>query len=133
MGSVLVRFRKKSNVIGFPCRQREAGKALLEQLFKEHGLALRSFLLARISMPVDELEDVVQEVYLKLAQQDDLNSKIADESGSTRAYLFTAANNLVIDMQRRQTLHRYYIAEQAGLGLIGHGGFFTHRAIVGSD
>ncbi len=76
-------------------------KKLLEQLFHEHGQALRVFLKVRVWQR-DDIEDLIQELFLKLADRDDLESCIYSHSGSNRGFLFTCANNLIVDRQRKR-------------------------------
>lgn len=78
-----------------------ARKRLLEQLFEEHGHALRVFLKARIWRR-DDIDDLVQELFLKLADRDDLETCISPQSGSNRGFLLTCAINLIVDRQRKR-------------------------------
>lgn len=103
--------QKTDNVVDLSGLRHETRKQVLERLFTEHGAALRDFLRARTGL-TEDLDDIVQEVFVKLANLTDLHEKAALQSGSTRAYLFTAANNLVLDRQRRQVLQRAYHIEQ---------------------
>ena len=87
-------------------RKGELGsQGILERLFEEHAGALRSFLGVRLGSGQD-VEDVVQDVYVRLARQDGLLEKVAASSGSTRSYLYTIANNLVVDRQRHSVMAR---------------------------
>ncbi len=61
---------------------------------------LYHFLLGRLRQPEDA-EDLLQDIYLRLRRNDD-----RDPVSNTSAYLFTLANNLVIDHRRRTGTRR---------------------------
>ncbi len=86
---------------------RESKQQVLERLFSEHGAALRSFLRGRLGL-AGELDDIVQEVFLKLANIDNLCERMAAGRGNNRAFIFTVANNLVVDLERQKTVRRHY-------------------------
>ena len=70
--------------------------ALMQQLHQEHAAALWGFCLHLTGDPV-QAEDVVQETLLRAWN----HPQVLDRSrGSTRAWLFTVARNLVIDEWR---------------------------------
>ena len=94
-------------VVSIGNHARRGREESLEALFSAHRVALKSFLSVKTGI-VDELDDIVQEVFLRLMHQPDLESKIDGQAGSAKAYLFTIANNLVVDMQRRSVLQRNY-------------------------
>lgn len=94
-----------SNVVDLMGRRLEERGRVLEQLFNEHGVALRSF-VARNMAADEDPEDIVQEVFIRLVKMDDLYDRLADESGSTRSYLFTIANNLIVDLERKKSRRR---------------------------
>ncbi len=97
---------RNNNVLDLMGPRTETREQVLERLFNEHGVALRAFLQARIGVH-DDLEDLMQELFLKLAGMPDLFARIAPHSGSNRAFLLTTANNLMVDRERRQgRLHR---------------------------
>jgi len=73
---------------------------MLDALFRDHNTALRRFLRMQMISHTD-LEDVIQDVWLRLAQIDDLCGKFADRPDTVRSYLFTMARNLVCDRSRR--------------------------------
>ena len=72
---------------------------LLDRLYALHHSALLGFLRKRLGSE-RKAQDVAQESYLRLCRQGDLG-KIA---GQERAYLFTAAQNLLRDRQRRNAV-----------------------------
>ena len=86
------------------CRQ-TARRQLLEQLFAEHGRALRIFLKARVWRQED-VEDMVQEIFLKLADRPDLEACIGPQSGSNRGFLLTCGTNLLVDRLRKRSRHQ---------------------------
>ena len=75
--------------------------ALLERAFQEHGPALQRFLRARLALAEDR-EDIVQDLFVRLARTDGLAEKLSERSGNTRSYLFSIATNLIVDMKRKQ-------------------------------
>lgn len=52
-------------------RQQKNDQKVLEHLFNEHHTPLRAFLKRRL-VPVDERDDVIQEVFARLAKMRDL-------------------------------------------------------------
>lgn len=83
----------------------ETREALLERTFHEHGIALRRFLKARLVKEEDR-EDVLQDLFLRLARVEGLAQRLAEQSGSTRAYLFSIVSNLIVDRQRKAASRR---------------------------
>ena len=76
----------------------------LEQLYDAHAQALFAFLLSFTRSEVDT-QDVLQEVFIKLAQRPGLLEGIRNE----RAFLLRLSHNLAIDlMRRRGTRQRQY-------------------------
>jgi RNA polymerase sigma factor (sigma-70 family) len=65
-------------------------KAFVAALAKEHGQGLRRFLAARLREAVDDIPDLVQEVYLRL-----LRVPNHDTIRSPQAYLFTVAHHVL--------------------------------------
>jgi RNA polymerase sigma factor (sigma-70 family) len=65
-------------------------KAFVAALAKEHGRGLRRFLAARLREAVDDIPDLVQEVYLRL-----LRVPNHDTIRSPQAYLFTVAHHVL--------------------------------------
>lgn len=103
---------QQDNIVRLADKRRESKEQVLERLFREHGSALRGFL--RVSLQVgSEMEDIVQEVFAKLAKLDDLQERLPEGKSSNRAFLFTMANNLVVDMERRKRVRRQYAMEQS--------------------
>lgn len=102
---------KPENVVDFNSWRQETKDKVLERLFNEHGAALRSFLRARLGVQAD-LEDVVQDVYLWLANMDDLYDRVSPSSGSNRSFLLTAANSMAVDLERRKAVRKKYRKNQ---------------------
>lgn len=88
-------------------RRSETNKQFLEQLYRDHGDALRSFLLGRVRSKTD-IDDIIQEVFTRLAHKGGLEGRQEVDFRQNRAYLFTAANNLIVDMERRKAVRREY-------------------------
>ncbi|MDM3869750.1 RNA polymerase sigma factor [Porticoccus sp. W117] len=100
-----------TNIVDFANRRAESQEQVLDRLFREHGGALRGFLRARLGVGED-LEDVVQEVFIRLARLDDLASRLPINGSSNRSFIYTVANNLVVDMERRKAHQRRYAETQ---------------------
>ncbi len=106
----------KNNVVELNERQRETREQVLERLFKVHGSALRAFLCNRVKSEA-EADDLLQEVFVRLARLDDLSSRLARERSDSRSFIFTTANNLIVDQERRKAVRRHHQdaeREQAG-------------------
>ncbi|WIO75128.1 sigma-70 family RNA polymerase sigma factor [Porticoccaceae bacterium LTM1] len=91
----------EDNVLYLVGRERSPSK-LVERVFLDHGDALRRFLHARLALEEDR-EDLIQEVFLKLMRQHNLEEKLSSQSGNTLNYLYAMASSLIVDMKRRQT------------------------------
>lgn len=81
--------------------------AILERLYRDYECALRSFLLGRVRSRMD-IDDIVQEVFLRLSRQENIESRLYESGRRNKAYLFTAANNLIVDMERHHSIRRRY-------------------------
>lgn len=99
------------NVVELGSRERPARKQLVEQLFAQHGRALRVFLRGR-SVRREEIEDVVQEVFTRLMGVRGLEEKMTAEMGSNRAYLLSMASGLISDRWRKQRVRTAYAFAQ---------------------
>lgn len=100
--------RPKSNVFDMNSKRLESREEALERLFRDHGAALHGFLKVRLGINQD-MEDVVQEVFAKLARMDDLAERLSPANQSARSFIFTVANNLALDMERSKTVRRKYL------------------------
>ena len=54
----------------------------------------------------------MQELFTRLMGVEGLEQKMSDSTGSSRSYLLTMANNMVVDRQRRSRVRHAYAAEQ---------------------
>ena len=83
-----------------------------EQLFREHYEVVFRFVARRLPPGAEEPADLVQDAFLRLWREwEDL-----DQRRSTRAYLITIANRLVIDRHRRRGVREHHRAvERAAL------------------
>lgn len=78
----------------------------IASLFAAHHRALRSF-LTRFLRNEDDIADTVQDVFLRIAQLPDPSRLELNP----RAYLFRAAENLVIDRARRDQFRQAHLHE----------------------
>ena len=102
---------RKKNVIDLASRERPGRRQLVQQLFDQHAQALRYFLMGW-SVPPEQVEDVVQELFARLMSVQGLEEKMDAATGSNRAYLLTMANNLIVDRQRNRQIREAYAAAQ---------------------
>ena len=72
-------------------------QADIEQLYDEHAQALFAFLL-NFTRHESDTRDLLQELFIKLAQRPELLTGVRDE----RAFLLRLAHNLAIDLIRRR-------------------------------
>ncbi|MDE0178428.1 MAG: sigma-70 family RNA polymerase sigma factor [Gammaproteobacteria bacterium] len=92
---------RKDNIIDLASAQRSSRKRIVQALFDRHADALRLFLRGRSVAP-DEIEDLLQELFTRLMGAHRLEEKMADSTGSSRSYLLTMANGLMVDRWRRE-------------------------------
>lgn len=78
---------------------------LLARTFEEHEADLRRFLRARV-VNYSDREDLIQDVFLRLSQQDDIATRLSYGPAKIRAYLMVIASNLVRDTHRRSITRR---------------------------
>ena len=64
------------------------------------------------SVPQDQVDDLVQELFTRLMGVDGLEQKMSARTGSNRSYLLTMANNMIVDRQRKSQVRKAYLAEQ---------------------
>lgn len=100
-----------TNIVDLAERRPESQEQVLERLFSEHGGALRGFLRMRLGVG-EELDDVVQEVFTRLARLDNLADRLPIGGNSNRSFIFAVANNLIVDMERRKVHQRRYTESQ---------------------
>lgn len=104
---------RNDGIIDLASQPRPGRRRLVEQLFNEHAQALRIFLRGR-SVPRDQAEEVVQELFARLMGVACLEEKMSDTTGSNRSYLLTMANNLLVNRHRKHKLRAEYAAAQRG-------------------
>lgn len=93
----------KDPVVSLDARRHQARREVLEHLFRQYNKDVRAFLVSRMS--IDEatgLDDVVQEVFTRLASMDDLPERFSKDGGITVSFLITIAHNYVVDAERRK-------------------------------
>lgn len=105
----------KDNIVDLAAAQQTRRRRVVQQLFERHAVALRLFLKARSVAP-DEIEDVLQELFTRLMGTHGLEEKMADSSGSSRSYLLTMANGLMVDRWRKQQVRDAYTETQREIG-----------------
>lgn len=91
-------------------KRRDSRRKSLEHLFREDGRILRGYLFKRLS-DESEVEDLVQEVFSRLARMPDLEQRLA-RGGKNRSFIITVANNLIVDMERKRATRRSYQSSQ---------------------
>jgi len=92
-----------SKVVQFPGK--DGVSDALQRIALEHGPALRRFVGARLSAHPDH-EDVVQETFLRVARQEDVEEKLSRSLDSVRSYLFSIATNVIRDSYRKAATRR---------------------------
>ncbi len=105
--------QRKNNIVDFKSRDNrsrgnETQEQALERLFNEHGNALLKFLLGRMgnhNSDVD-VEDIRQDVFVRLAKRKDLDNLLPAGKKGARTYLYTTANNLIVDLERSKKIRR---------------------------
>ncbi|WP_020564056.1 RNA polymerase sigma factor [Methylosarcina fibrata] len=78
----------------------------VEQLYMTHHASLKKFVLSR-TRSREQTEVILQEVYLRLMEISDLSAIV-----NPGAYLKRMANNLWIDLQRRQQLRQKHMTDE---------------------
>src|SRR5690554_4954748 len=77
----------------------------LEQLIQEHDVALRRFIRVRIGVPAD-CDDIVQSVYTRVIQIDDIEKHLEARLDTVRSYLLKIAANIITDRYRKSQARR---------------------------
>ncbi len=94
-----------SKVVQFP--RKDGVSDALQRIALEHGPALRRFVGARLSAHPDH-EDVVQETFLRVARQQDVEERLSRSLDSVRSYLFSIATNVIRDSYRKAVTRQKY-------------------------
>lgn len=81
--------------------KQQASHKLIERLLAEHDMAIRRFIRIKTGCNQD-CDDVMQDLYVRLSQIDDLPARMADRLDTARSYLVQIANHLLIDRARRE-------------------------------
>ena len=102
---------RNDNIIELGSREQPGRERLVKQLFEQHASVLRRFLRGH-SVPPEETEDLVQELFTRLLSVDRLEERMTDAVGSVRSYLLTMANNLIVDRQRKRQVRNAYANAQ---------------------
>lgn len=89
-------------------RSREDVESRLEKVALEHEPALRRFLKARLSGHPDH-EDLLQDTFLRVARQNDVEEKLSGRSETIRSYLFSIATNVIRDRHRQFATRQKYV------------------------
>ena len=105
---------RNEKIIELESRDRPGRKRFVEQLFERHATALRRFLRGQ-SVPPEEVDDLLQELFTRLMGVARLEERMTDASGSVRSFLLTMANNLIVDRQRKRQVRRAYADAQREL------------------
>ncbi len=95
--------KEDSNVVHLADRPANARARFLEQLFTEHQVALRRFLRMRL-LPEQDREDILQDLFLRLADMEDIQQRFAERPEGVRNYLLAMAVNLANDKARRASV-----------------------------
>ncbi len=85
----------------------ETHEQALDRLYAAHAAPLRRFIAARVVGNLD-VEDLLQDVYARLARMDDLPERLPPRSRRSRGFLLTVANRLVIDRERHRGVRRQH-------------------------
>lgn len=85
--------------------QKQTQEKFLELLIQEHDSALRRFVRARLGTEADS-EDVIQDLYSRLTQIENLESHVEDRLDTVRNYLFQIAVNLIRDRYRKSQVRK---------------------------
>ena len=81
------------------------GDTALQRTVAEHEPALRRFARARLAGHPD-YEDIVQEVFLRLARQNRWEERLGGSLDAVRSYLFSIATNVIRDRYRQSVMRR---------------------------
>jgi len=94
----------RSNIVflprGFTKDTQIAREKLLISIVDEHDGAMRRFLRMQQLSKADQ-EDVLQDVYLKLSNMEDIVERLKKNPDTIRSYLFVVATNVIRDNARR--------------------------------
>lgn len=83
--------------------QMESKHGMIAKFYTEHYDELKSFVASRLQF-ADEVEDIVQNVYLRLLQLDQMIT-----SNTLHSLVFTIANNMIKDYWRRKKCYDKFV------------------------
>jgi RNA polymerase sigma factor (sigma-70 family) len=104
----------------------QAGRELLETWSRRYRAALLRYFQRRMPPGADR-EDLVQEVFLRLARREDL-AGVENIDG----YLFHAAANVLTDWRRKQVTHRASVHDSLP-DTLEDVGLSAERVLIGKD
>ncbi len=97
------------SIVDFPVSRCKKPRAeVLEDLFSEHHEVLGAFVGQRARVLGVDAQDVIQEVFVRLADNKALIDKICSGEVNSRPYLLSMANNLLVDLARKRTTRKKY-------------------------
>ena len=99
---------ERNNVVELLSPGRESTAQLLERLFREYGGEVVNFIRQRAEQIAEQPEDIAQEVFLRLAKREQLLEEMRLGQVNCRPYLFSMANNFLVDLERRKARVRKY-------------------------
>ena len=105
---------RNDNIVDLASHEKPGRRRLVEKLFDQYAHDLRLFLLGW-SVPQEQAEDLVQELFTRLMSVDRLEEKMSDSTGSNRSYLLTMATNMIVDGQRKLQVRNAYAAAKSGI------------------
>ena len=108
---------RKDNVIDLASREPAGRRQFIEQLFAQHAQAVRVFLRGR-SIPANEVEDFVQELFTRLLGVERLEERMTEARGSVRSFLLTMAHNLIVDRQRKRQVRKAHAEAQRAIEVL---------------
>lgn len=95
---------KGDNIVDFHGRSRSK-REFLKRLFDQHETSVKRFLYSR-AINSDEVEDITQDVFVRLARMPDLMERVDTDEDRCRSYLFSVAHNIVVDRERHKAIKK---------------------------
>lgn len=111
--------RSTGRVIKLTQKKRDSRSQLLMELYRQHGQAVVNFVRRRTLGIGEDPEDITQEVFAKISARDQFLADTGNSQHSIRAYLFSMANNLIVDIQRRQQVQLRYLQSEKDKSVTG--------------
>ncbi|WIO74640.1 RNA polymerase sigma factor [Porticoccaceae bacterium LTM1] len=104
--------RSTGKVIKLSRTKNDSRSQPLLELYREHGHAVVNFVRRRTLGIGEDPEDIAQEVFAKISARDQFWIGEDKDKHNIRAYLFSMANNLIVDLQRRQQVQFRYLQSE---------------------